>query len=180
MQGNSSPPYIIPNNDVFKFRFDDNSSQRISWSAFSSSNMAAGRLLHLHRNIRSLCSGVRSLPRGKLQRHHCRVGYPHNRELINTLILYLLSRSRHSSVIIVNRQVARQQGKYYCIPYSNNRIFSSRNVQTGFGVPLAFCVAGTVAVYAEIMRQEREAKHSLPCHAELSGPHFADPGGRAV
>ena len=180
MQENSSAPYIIPNNDVFKFRFDDNSSQRISWSAFSSSNMAASRLPHLHRNKPSLCSGARSLPRGMLQRHHCRVGYPHNRELINKLSLSLLSRSRYSSVTIVNRMVARKQGKCYCIPYSNNRIFSSRNVQTGCGAPLAFCVAGTVALYAGVKWQEREANHSFPCHAEFSGPQFADPGGRAV
>ena len=80
----------------------------------------------------------------------------------------------------MNRQVARQQGKYYCIPYSNNRIFSFRNFQTGFGFPLAFCVACTVALYAGVKRQEHEARHSLSCHAEFSGPHFADPGGRAV
>jgi len=171
MQGNSSAPYIIPNNDVFKFRFDDNSSQRISWSAFSSSNMAAGRLPHLHRNIRSLYSGVRSLPRGKLERHHCGVGYPHNRELINTLSLSLLSRSRYSPVIIVNRQVARQQGKYCCSPYSNNRIFPSRNVQTVFGVPLAFCVADTVALYAGVKRQELTIhSHVMLSLAALSSP----------
>ena len=180
MQRNSSAPYIIPNNDVFKFRFGDNSSQRISWRAFSSSNMAAGRLPHLHRNMRSLCSGARSLPRGKLQRHYCRVGYPHNRELINVLGLSVLSRSGYSSVIIANRQVARQQGKYCCSPQSNNSIFSSRNVETGFGVPLAFCVAGTVALYAGVKRQEPEANHSLPCHDEFSGPQFADPGCRTV
>lgn len=139
MQGNSSAPYIIPNNDVFKFRFGDNSSQRISWSAFSSSNMAAGRLPHLRRNIRSLCSGARSLPRGKIQRHYCRVGYPHNRELINALSLSLLSRSRYSSVIIVNRQVARQQGKYCCSPYSNNSVFSPETSRRDLRFPSLLC-----------------------------------------
>jgi hypothetical protein len=79
----------------------------------------------------------------------------------------------------MNRQVERQQWKYYCIPYSNKRIISSRNVQTGFGVPLAFCVAGTMALYAGVKRQEREANRSFP-YAEFSGHQFADPGGRAV
>ena len=49
----------------------------------------------------------------------------------------------------------------------------------GFGGPLVFCVACTVALYAGVKRQEHEAKHSLPCHAEFSGPQFSDLGGHA-
>jgi hypothetical protein len=76
------------------------------------------------------------------------------------LSLSLLFQSRYSSFIVVNSQGARRKGKDDCIPYSNSRIFSSRNVQTGLGIPLAFCVAGAVAHYAGVKRQEREANHS--------------------